>query len=194
MSSNRPEDQMSTLLLERVARSVSPADRLRRLHRTRRRERVLAIAAGVASLAAVITLPLLWLGRGGAPTGTTTPVITSTGATPDYSIECTLEVRFDADTTISRSTIIPPSLGATRTISIPPYRLALTIEASTYEQGGMDLRMELFEEAADGTLQPLDVSAAGDLPILAHPGDPLLALGPVWVNVNRLTPTCAVAG
>jgi hypothetical protein len=80
MSSNRPEDRLAARLHERVVRSVSPVEQLRRLHRTRRRGRVLAITAGVALLAIVIGLPILWLGRGGTPIpyGTTAPTATST--------------------------------------------------------------------------------------------------------------------
>jgi hypothetical protein len=196
MSSNRPEDRLAARLHERVVRSVSPVEQLRRLHRTRRRERLLAITAGVAVLAIVIGLPILWLGRGGTPTpyGTTAPTATSTEAKPDYLIECTLKVRFDANMTISESATIEPSLGATQTISVPPYQLAMSVGAS--DEGVMFLRVELFEETPEGALRSLDISAAGGLPTQANPnpGRLVVALGPVWANVNQITPTCVVAG
>ena len=196
MSSNRPEDRLAARLHERVVRSVSPAEQLRRLHRTRRRERVLAITAGVALLALVIALPILWLGRGGprTPYGTTAPTATSAEAIPEYLIECTLKVRFDANATISESATIEPSLGATQTVSVPPYQLAMSV--GTSDEGVMILRVELFEETPEGALHPLDISAAGGLPAQANPnpGKLVVELGPVWANVNQITPTCVVAG
>ncbi len=105
MSSNRPEDRIAARLYERVARSVAPVEQLRRLHRVRRRERVLVFASAVALLAVVIGLPILWLGRGGTPIhyGTTAP----TGVPPGVTTSTTPPTT--TDTSVSVQTSSPPT-------------------------------------------------------------------------------------
>jgi hypothetical protein len=113
-------------------------------------------------------------------------------AMPEYSIECTLEVRFDSSTTISESGIMEPSLGASGTVSVPPYQMTMSIASS--DRGGMAVEVELFEEAAEGTLHPLDLSIVSGLPSEADPGRLLLGSGGVWAHGHRITPSCVAAG
>jgi hypothetical protein len=114
--------------------------------------------------------------------------------TPNYSIECTLEVRFDANTTVSQSGTIQPSEGASETVSVPPYEMTMSIGTSNL--GVMELRVELFEEAVDGSLNSLGLSIVGGLSPDADfvPGDLVLGSSPVWADGHQLTPTCLVAG
>jgi hypothetical protein len=113
-------------------------------------------------------------------------------AIPEYSIECTLEVRFDSSTTINESGIIEPSLGASGTVSVPPYQMTMSIGRSNL--GGMAVEVEFFEETAEGTLHPLDLSIESGLPPETDPGRLLLGSGGVWAHGHRITPSCVAAG
>jgi hypothetical protein len=60
----------------------------------------------------------------------------------------------------------------------------------------MELRVDLFEQAADGSLRSLGLSIVSGLSPDAYfdPGDLVLGSGPVWADAHQLTPTCVVAG